>query len=414
MNPEIKALLEKAEAKYNEGKAIGDVAVEEKRKLTGEEHAKVKDLWEESLSLKHQADEMQKLDGMSNELDGYFNDPVHKHPVGDGETKDKVTEPTPDMVIERKAFDNWLRRGKEAPPEEKKALTRLTDPAGGYLCPPDIQSKIIVKRDQATFIRPLCEVITTSKDKVIYPAWDDDWDMNMMGETEAFTEETDDTVAGELTLTPHKAGRVLKVSQELLEDQDFNLETKIAERFGYKLGLLQEQKWIKGTGVSQPEGFLVAGITGHDISTATSGVIVPKDVQAFPYRLAAQYRTPSCRWIIPNVTMLQLILLRSNADGADTGNFLWQPSWQAGTPPTLAGFGFIEVPDANWAALTADGHPLLAFGDLSAYIICDRVGFTIQRLVELYAANDYVGFKVRARFDGKLSDVNAIIRLNRT
>jgi len=413
---EAQAIFGQMEARYNEGNVIAQKAVDEKRQLTAEEEAKVKQLWSEAADLKKKGDEKTALADIGSGLDKALNAPVYKHPMGDPDTKDaeNASIASPEVAAERKAFDSWLRRGKDILPEEAKALSRLTDPAGGYLCMPQMQSTILTKRDQVTQIRQLCEVITTSKDKVIWPAWDDDWDMNMMGETVAFTDETDDTVLGELTLTPHKAGRVLKVSQELLEDQDFNLEQKIAERFGYKLGVLQEGMWIKGSGIKQPEGFLYAGITNHDIGTATSGVIVPADIQDFPLLLSPQYRTANCRWIIPTATLQQIILLRSDTGGAGTGVFMWQPNFQSGKPPMIGGYGYIEVPATSWPTIASDGHPLLAFGDLSAYIICDRVGFTIQRLIETYALNDQVGFKCRARFDGRLSDVNAFARLNRT
>jgi len=112
--------------------------------------------------------------------------------------------------------------------------------------------------------------------------------------------------------------------------------------------------------------------------------------------------------------LTQIILLRANSDGADTGMFMWQPSLQAGEPAILAGYPVLEVADAYWPTISANGDPLLLYGDVSEYHIGDRVGFSIQRLDELYSVNDDIGFKVRARFDGKLGDASSFYRLNRT
>ena len=42
------------------------------------------------------------------------------------------------------------------------------------------------------------------------------------------------------------------------------------------------------------------------------------------------------------------------------------------------------------------------YGDYSYYWLADREGRSLQRLNELYAANDQVGFKITQRVDGRL------------
>jgi HK97 family phage major capsid protein len=45
---------------------------------------------------------------------------------------------------------------------------------------------------------------------------------------------------------------------------------------------------------------------------------------------------------------------------------------------------------------------VIAFGDFSYYWIADRQGRTFERLQELFAATDQVGFKAIQRVDGNL------------
>jgi HK97 family phage major capsid protein len=51
--------------------------------------------------------------------------------------------------------------------------------------------------------------------------------------------------------------------------------------------------------------------------------------------------------------------------------------------------------------VAADALPI-AFGDFSNYWIADRMGRTVQRLNELYAGNEQIGFISTQRVDGKV------------
>ena len=48
------------------------------------------------------------------------------------------------------------------------------------------------------------------------------------------------------------------------------------------------------------------------------------------------------------------------------------------------------------------GNKAILYGDFSYYWLADREGRSLQRLNELYAATDQVGFKVTQRVDGRL------------
>lgn len=428
----MKALLKESEAKYNEGIAFETLAKKEERDITSEELSKMEALWTKSNELKEKADQISLLINAKETQTKFFNEPLRglMSDISDPETKEraslenKSTDEQMAIAIDHKAALNSYLRTKGSQAMDKfnakwdgkiahKALSRLTDPAGGYFVGTEFRNTVIEKRDQLDVLRPLCDVSSTSQSKVVLPAVADSFVFTMGGETESFTEETGD-VAGQLEFTPHKGNALIKLSAELLEDSEFNIEAFIARRYGIALAKIQLDQWIDGTGTKQPQGVLRADITDHDIVTTTSGTIVPKDLADITMQLAEEYLTAGTRFVMPTATMSQILLLRTNADGADTGLFMWQPSFQAGVPATLQGYPVIRVPAAFWPTISSDGHPLLLFGDWGLYMIVDRIGLTIQRLDELYAVTDQIGFKVRARWDGKLSDVNAFMRLNRT
>jgi HK97 family phage major capsid protein len=81
------------------------------------------------------------------------------------------------------------------------------------------------------------------------------------------------------------------------------------------------------------------------------------------------------------------------------GQFLWQPSVQAGQPDRLLGYPIYTSP---YAPAVATGALPVAFGDFSNFWIADRMGRTVQRLNELYAGNGQIGFIATERVDGKV------------
>ena len=89
--------------------------------------------------------------------------------------------------------------------------------------------------------------------------------------------------------------------------------------------------------------------------------------------------------------------LRKLKDG--NGQYLWQPSLQAGEPDKLAGYSLFTSP---YVPTLATGAYTVAFGDFSSYWIADRTGRTLQRLNELYSTNGQVGFICTERVDGKI------------
>jgi HK97 family phage major capsid protein len=89
-----------------------------------------------------------------------------------------------------------------------------------------------------------------------------------------------------------------------------------------------------------------------------------------------------------------------------TGQYLWQPSLQAGTPDTLNGHPVHADPDV--VTLGGVSRRVLGFGDVRmAYTIRDVLGVTIKFLDQTYADNDQVGWRGKLRTDGGIVDPNA-------
>lgn len=275
-------------------------------------------------------------------------------------------EPTP----ERKSFAAYLRLGDRAPELDLKALLPNSDPQGGYLAPPELSSEIL--RDLVEFspIRALASVRGTSAPSVIYPTrapmgnavWDDALD----DETE-----TSGNPFGSLEVVVKGMSTYVDLHNQLLQDApqvEAEVRAAVAEDFGKK----ESVAFVKGDGITQPEGVMThAGIAGTNNGHAT--VLAADALINLIYAVPATYRNAGT-WAMNGST---LAAVRKLKDGQ--GNYLWQPSYQAGQPEMILGRPVVEVLDMD--SIAAGTAPIL-YGDFSAYRILDRMALSI--LVDPY------------------------------
>ncbi|MDS9467938.1 phage major capsid protein [Paracoccus sp. MBLB3053] len=281
-----------------------------------------------------------------------------------GETKAE-NEPTE----ERKAFANYLRLGGQIPEADRKALIVASDPQGGYLAPPELSSEIIRDLIEFSPIRSVSSVRSTSAPSVVYPTRGDTTNARWVGETQTRTES--DISFGQKELEPKELATFVDISNRLLQDApqaETEVRLALAEDFGQK----EATAFVWGEGVLEPEGFMV----NEDILSTANGHATNLSADALItllYALPATYRNRGA-WAMNGTT---LGVLRKLKDGQ--GNFLWQPSYQAGQPETILGRPVVEMVDMP--DVEADAFPII-YGDFSAYRIIDRTQMSV--LVDPY------------------------------
>jgi HK97 family phage major capsid protein len=179
---------------------------------------------------------------------------------------------------------------------------------------------------------------------------------------------------------------------ELLQDSMFDLEAYIAAEFARAFGVAEEEAFCIGTGTGQPTGIFTAD--GGEVGVTTTGANINADhLIDLVYSLKSPYRRNAVFLMRDNTVSAIRKLKDSN------GQYLWQPSVQAGEPDRLLGYRLYTSPYAP--AVAADALPV-AFGDFRNYWIADRMGRTVQRLIELYAGNGQIGFIATQRVDAKV------------
>ena len=294
------------------------------------------------------------------------------------------------------AWRNFIRNGAIGP--ELRALQADSDVAGGYLVAPQQFVNTLIKAvDNQTWIRQWATISTVSNAQSLGMPYlaadpaDATWTSELLIGSEDST-----MTFGKRELNPKPLAKYIKISNKLMRLAP-NVESLVIERLAYKFGVTYEQAGLTGTGANQPLGVFTAsadGIsTGRDVSTGNTTTAIQTDgLLEAKYTLKGQY-WPAARWLFHRTAIKNIAKLQD-----DTGNYIWQPSVQLGQPDMLFG---VPVFSSEYAPSTfTTGLYVGIIGDFKFFHIADALDFSVQRLNELYAATNQVGFIGRLESDG--------------
>lgn len=328
---------------------------------------------------------LQEMEAMEQELAKPVNTPLTGKPMSTTEKPEKTGRAS---EAYKQAMLTALRTNFR---QVSNVLSEGVDANGGYLVPEEYDHRLIDILDGENVIRKLGTRITTSGEHKINiaatkpaAAWIEEGGALTFG----------DATFDQIILDAHKLHVAIKVTEELLYDNAFNLENYIMQQFGKALANAEEDAFINGTGTGQPLGILAA-TGGADVGvTAKSATAITADeLIDLIYSLKRPYRK-SAAFLLNDQTLAAIRKLKDNY-----GQYLWQPSLQAGEPDRILGYAAYTSP---YFPAVAAGKAAVAFGDFSYYNIGDRGTRSFAELKELFAGNGMVGFVAKERVDGKL------------
>ena len=273
-------------------------------------------------------------------------------------------------------------------------LTIGTDSEGGYLVPDEFEKQLVAALQEENFFRTLATIIQTSSGDRKIPVVTGHGEASWMDENGLYPESNE--TFGQVSIGAYKLGTAIKISDELLNDSAFDLESYIANEFARRIGTKEEEAFIAGDGTNKPTGVF----TSAEAGTTTSGASITfDDMMDLYHSLRTPYRRKAV-WLLNDTTVKALRKLKDN-----NGTYIWQPSVQIGQPDMILNRPYYT---STFAPDIAAGKKPILFGDFSYYWIADRQGRSFKRLNELYAANGQVGFLASQRVDGKLILTEAV------
>ena len=272
-----------------------------------------------------------------------------------------------------------------------------TDAEGGYLVPDEFERKLIEALEEESIFRQMATVIKTSNGDRKIPIVTSKGEAVWMDEEQQYTL-SDDTF-GQASLSAFKLGTAIKISEELLNDSVFDLPSYIAREFARRIGAKEEEAFFIGDGKGKPTGIFAATGGAESGATTSTANITFDDVLELFYSLRSPYRKKAV-WVLNDSTVKALRKLKDS-----TGNYIWNPSVQAGVPDTILNRPYYT---SSYVPEIKAGAKCLAFGDFSYYWIGDRQGRSFKRLNEVFAMNGQVGFLASQRVDGRLILTEAV------
>lgn len=323
---------------------------------------------------------------------------------------------TPDQQAYNGAFANYMRKGDRAVPtnmvdmamksygeNQFKALSEGSNPDGGYLVSPEVDSAIYRVAERTIAMRKLATVRTVSSpsyEKMINVGGaSSGW----VGETSSRSSTTTPSLeklvfsTGEIYAEPH-------ATQTLLDDASINIEQWLADEVGIEFAEKENAAFISGTGaVGKPKGLLSYTMVA-DASWAwgSVGYVVTGAAADFDTTAAADEIKDLITALKTKFCIGASFIMHRRTTGKirkfkDSQNqYIWQPGLQAGEPSSIDGYPFHE--DDDWDEAGANKY-LMGFGNWQqSYVIVDRIGVRVLR--DPFTSKPYVKFYTTKRVGG--------------
>jgi HK97 family phage major capsid protein len=353
--------------------------------MVSEADAKIYDsMIEEVNAFSCEIDRLEAQDALERQISAPMSTPILNMPgssvsnrknSGTGRSADEYT----------REFWNTMRGGYPV----RNVLEESEGTKGAYLVPDEFERTLVEALQENNIMRQLARVVQTSSGTLKIPVVASQGAASWVEESASIPES--DSTFGEVTLSAYKIATMIRVSQELMADSAFPLDTFLASEFGRRIGVLEEEAFISGNGTGKPTGFLQSAQAGKTAVAATS--LTFDYVIGLYYSLKAPYRNKAV--FITNEATVELLQKLKDSNQ----QYIWKPSISDGVPNMIFNR---PVYTSSYMPAVAAGAKAIAFGDFSYYWIGDRQGRTFQRLDELFSANDQIGFKATQRVDGKL------------
>lgn len=374
----ILELREKRNKAWEAAKAFLESHRTEKGTLTAEDDATYTQMEQEINDLGKEIARLERQEALETELNRPVNQPLTNKP-GSGRGEEPKTGRASDEY--RKAMLDAFRSNFK---RVSNVLQEGVDADGGYLVPEEYDRRLIDTLSEENIMRRLATIITTSGEHKINIAatkpaasWIEEGGALTFG----------DATFSQILLDAHKLHVAIKVTEELLYDNAFNLEGYILDQFGKALGNAEEDAFLNGDGTGKPLG-LFAETGGGTVAGTLTAAIKSDDMLDLVYALKRPYRKKAS-FIMNDKTLSSLRKLKDN-----NGAYIWQPSYQVGEPDRVLGYA---VHTSAYAPEDA-----IAFGDYKYYNIGDRGTRSFSELRELFAGNGMIGYVAKERVDGKL------------
>ena len=373
---------------WDQAKAFLDSHQDENGVMNAEDTQTYERMEQDVVGLGHAIDRLERAEQMDREMNTNPSNPVLTNRPEQMMRTDSKRGTASDAY--KKAFWDSLRGRMNYEVHNALQVGELTE--GGYTVPDEFEHQLVEALQEENIMRGLVHVITTSSGDRKIPLVTSYGTASWIEEEQQIPES--DVAFNQITLGAHKLATAIRISQELLQDSAFDMAGFITHEFQRRAGAAEEEAILSGDGSHKPIGLLHNTLGAQvGVTAAATNAITADELIDLQHSLKAGYRRKAA-FIMNDATIKAVRKLKDSQ-----GQYLWQPSIREGVPDMLLN---TKIYMSNYMPLVAAGNKVILYGDYSYYWLADRAGRTLQRLNELYAMTDQVGFKLTERLDGRL------------
>jgi HK97 family phage major capsid protein len=405
----IQQIAQERKEAINKCHEVVDAAEAESRSLTVEEQEVYDRAWSSQSALLAEKEELEARENRSMEL---AKAEASMERADEGETPLRPELPGTEERADgprasaeyRAAFRKFLTLA--SPNEvmstladhEARAIQADVDVTGGYfIAPEQFVNRVISELDKQVVIRSMATTFTVTGAEslgcptITLDTEDADWTSELGTPAEAA-----DIAIGKRNLFPHPLSKEIKPSRTLIERAAVDVEGLCINLLTAKFARAEENAYFTGHGSGRPLGIYVASDDGipssRDVTCGTDTVPTIDGLIDLKFKVKPGYRA-ACRFLAHD----DFVKLCSKLKDGD-GQYIWRESSRVGEPDRLLGQPVLSA-DYNPNTFTT-GQYVCMFGDFSYYWIVDALDMRIQRLIELYARENKIGFIGRKETDG--------------
>lgn len=301
--------------------------------------------------------------------------------------------------VRANAMEAYARKGVAGLTGDYQNVLQVSDDnAAGRLATPELVMSILKEIEEYSALRGLVTVRTTGSRSVQLPKRTGLPQAVWVGETQT-RPDTEGLTYGMLEIPVHEATMAVPISNQMLEDADFDIMNEIREGTAHGFAKQEAAAIISGDKDGKPEGFLNAAGTVSKTSAAVNAISAD-DFISLKYGIKTAYATNGA-FVLNRPTLEKARKLK---DG--NGQYLWASGLAAGRASTIDGEPYVEMPDMP---NVGTGLKPVAFADWKrAYILVDRLAMSMLRDDYTRAGNGQVLFRWRRRLGGAVAIAEAI------
>ena len=376
----LKALIEKRNAKIDELENLSNKVSTEERAFTEDENKLFAQLEEEVKALTDTINKIKELEA---------NGEKEEVPAEEGRSDEKEDETKEN---EERAFANYIRGVVS---EERANMDKGTN---GAVIPKTIAEKIISAVYDISPILQRCDFYRV-KGQLDIPVYDETTDSITVAYATEFNELT--AHSGKFTtvpLTGFLAGALTLISKSLLNNTDHDLVSFVVEKMAEKIAYFIDHEVLVGT-ANKIEGMRTLT---NKMQTASATAVTADEIVELSDKIKDRYKN-NAMWIMSSATRTAIRKLK----GQD-GHYLLQDDITSPFGQVLLGKP-VYVSDAmpNLAA----GNLAIVYGDMSGLSVKIPTEVEIEVLREKYATQHAIGVNAWLEIDAKVSDNQKIAGL---